>query len=82
MTGRLGDEANDELLRVALGEGDAPPAAAVVPIAFGGRVVALVYGDDLDVPVTGAAVGDVQRFCSLAATEMARIVTAQKSVNV
>ena len=82
LTGRLGDEANDELLRVALGEGDAPPAAAVVPIAFGGRVVALVYGDDLDVPVTGAAVGDVQRFCSLAATEMARIVTAQKSVNV
>lgn len=76
--GLLSGQGADAAVRDALGSGLPPRTAAVIPMAIRGRIIVLVYVDDLEDAVTAESVAAVHAFCETAATEMARIVVSRK----
>lgn len=57
---------------------DTRAAAAVIPIVVRNRVVALLYGDDGDVPVELSAVGEVIAMTALTAGSLERLILRRK----
>jgi hypothetical protein len=60
------------------GSGDARAAAAVIPVVVRNRVVALLYGDDGEMPVELSAVGEVIAMTALTAGALERLILRRK----
>lgn len=53
-------------------------AAAVIPLVVRSRVVALLYGDDADMPVELSSIGDVIAMTALTAAALERLILKRK----
>jgi len=74
--GELTADSADDAVRHSLGGLDAGAPVAVVPITLRGRVVVLVYADDLGMPIDRDGLTVVEELCEVAAEEMERIVVS------
>jgi len=75
--GELTSDSADGTVRTSLGGLDAGGPVAVLPMSLRGRVIVLLYADDLGMPIDRDGLTAVEELCELAAEEMARIVVSE-----